>query len=185
MTLLNKANNSKGEHIDDFPNDSVNVSFENGTEDDLLLNSCKISSPEIPNATIGWLPSSSINSPEKEHSGRTGEWLLTSSISLTKNQITYPEIYYTKAKNNTQAFTAKHKSHNTCHRMESENILDNSAKGRVSSNYIEEYHSDECSSSDNNEIAVDEIEKLTAKIRRSNRVARPVYDSFIDQQVLI
>ena len=108
-----------------------------------------------------------------------------SYISLTKNQITYPEIYYTKAKTNTQAFIAKHKSHNTCHRMESENILDNSAKGRVSSNYIEEYHSDECSSSDNNEIAVDEIEKLTAKIRRSNRVARPVYDSFIDQQVLI
>ena len=183
MTFLNKANISKGEHIDNFYNDSVNVPFEIGTEDNLLLNSCKISSPETTNATIGWLPSSD-NSPEKEHSDRTGEWLLTSSISLTKNQITCPEIYYTKAKNNTQAFT-KHKSHYTCHKMESQNILDDSAKGRVSSNYIEEYHSDECSSSDNNEIAVDEIEKLTAKIRRSNRVARPVYDSFIDQQVLL
>ena len=121
---------------------------------------------------------------EKEHSYRTGKWMLTSSISLTKNQITCPEIYHTKAKNNIQAFTTKDTSHNTCHKMESQNILDDSPKGRVSSNYIEEYHSDECSSADDNEISVDEIEKLTAKIRRSNRVARPVYDSFIDQQVL-
>ena len=184
MTFLNKANKSKGEHIDNFSKESVNVPFENETENNLLLNSCKISSPETPNATIGWLPSSN-NPPEKEYSDRTGEWLLTSSISLTKNQITCPEISYTKAKNNTQVFTTKHKSHNTCHKMESQNILNDSAKGRVHSNYIEEYHSDECSSSDDNEIGVDEIEKLTAKIRRSNRVARPVYDSFIDQQVLL
>ena len=184
MTFLNKGNKSKGKNIDNFSNNSVNVPFENGMEDNPLLNSCKISSLETPNATIGWLPPSN-NSPEKEHNDRTGKWLLTSSISVTKNQLTCPEIYYTKAKNNTQAFTTKHKSHDTCHKMESKNSLDDSAKGRVSSNYIEEYHSDECSSSDDNEIGADEIEKLTAKIRRSSRVARPVYDSFIDQQVLI
>jgi len=50
--------------------------------------------------------------------------------------------------------------------------------------YVEEYLSNEDSSSDDdNQIDADEIKKLTAVIRRSNRVARPVYDSFIDQQV--
>ena len=52
--------------------------------------------------------------------------------------------------------------------------------------YVEEYLSNEDSSSDDdNQIDADEIKKLTAVIRRSNRVARPVYDSFIDQQVLL
>ena len=52
--------------------------------------------------------------------------------------------------------------------------------------YVEEYLSNEDSSSDDdNQIDADEIKKLTAVIRRSNRVARPVYDSFIDQQVIL
>ena len=52
--------------------------------------------------------------------------------------------------------------------------------------YVEEYLSNEDSSSDDdNQIDADEIKNLTAVIRRSNRVARPVYDSFIDQQVIL
>ena len=47
-----------------------------------------------------------------------------------------------------------------------------------------EYISDETSTSENeDEIDVDEMRTLKSKLRRSNRVARPVYDSFTDQQV--
>ena len=76
----------------------------------------------------------------------------------------------------------------TCHDADSEVIVDKCKKQKAlkqnSSLSQEEFLSDDESTSDNDtEIDSDEIKNLTAKIRRSNRIARPVYDSFIDQQV--
>ena len=72
------------------------------------------------------------------------------------------------------------------HYKEHKIILDDSAKSMASSSYFDEYCSgNDSTSDDDNEIDADEIKRLTAKIRRSNRVPRPVYDSFIDQQVII
>jgi hypothetical protein len=50
----------------------------------------------------------------------------------------------------------------------------------------EEFSDNEASTSDNEDVIdADEIKTLTSELRRSSRVARPVYDPFIDQQVSI
>ncbi len=49
---------------------------------------------------------------------------------------------------------------------------------------VAEFEAEEDSSSENeDEIDADEMSKLKSRQRRSSRVARPVYDTFVDKKV--
>ena len=193
--------------INDVPNNKELP--ENNKAQCYSLSTCQISSPDSTNATIGWLPSP--NKPEPERMKlKTGEWILTTQVPQIKSKAMCPitrtaDIHYipheeislssnmTKSESGNKSYgnkkyLVKSTAETMCHDAEYDVILDKCRRPKSpkqnSSSSQEEFLSDhESTSDDYTAIDVDEMRNLTAKIRRSNRIARPVYDPFIDQQV--
>lgn len=154
----------------------------------------------------GHTPSISMNSTESNDSDCVVEYISNDTYVSTEEPVVntsttkhalpqlinkYSHKDSRKIRNN-RRFQRKHKSNSKKITNERQNLdmgtvhgVANNDNSKIESSDKESI-SDETSTSENeDEIDVDEMKTLKSKLRRSNRVARPVYDSFTDQQVNI
>ena len=84
---------------------------------------------------------------------------------------------------NAKRILKKSSAHRVSRKEEDQASINSKGKANIMAAPIHEECSDESFSETDDELNPEEIDSLKSTVRRSSRVIRPVYDTFIDQQV--